>query len=78
MLRALWLWRDAEAQVADRPAFHVLHNEQLVEAAARLDVSWLIADARLLVLSWGGGEQRRTHREVTIDRQSAAVRCIRH
>jgi ribonuclease D len=37
LLRALWLWRDAEAQVADRPAFHILHNEQLVEAAARLD-----------------------------------------
>lgn len=37
LLRALWQWRDAEAQAADRPAFHVLHNEQLIEAAARFD-----------------------------------------
>jgi ribonuclease D len=37
LLRALWLWRDAEARTADRPAFHVLQNEKLVEAAARID-----------------------------------------
>lgn len=37
LLRALWFWRDAEARSADRPAFHVLQNENLVEAAARLD-----------------------------------------
>jgi ribonuclease D len=37
ILRALWLWRDAEARTADRPAFHVLQNEKLIEAAARLD-----------------------------------------
>jgi ribonuclease D len=37
LLRALWFWRDAEARSADRPAFHVLQNERLVEAAARLD-----------------------------------------
>jgi ribonuclease D len=37
ILRALWLWRDAEAQVVDRPSFHILHNEQLVEAADRFD-----------------------------------------
>jgi ribonuclease D len=37
ILRALWHWRDQEAQHADRPAFHVLHNEQLVRNASRLD-----------------------------------------
>jgi ribonuclease D len=33
ILRALWQWRDAEAQAADRPSFHILHNEKLLEAA---------------------------------------------
>ena len=37
LLRALWLWRDAEARAADRPAFHILQNDKIVEAAARLD-----------------------------------------
>lgn len=37
LLRALWLWRDAEAQAVDRPSFHILHNEQLIEAAGRFD-----------------------------------------
>lgn len=37
ILRALWHWRDQEAQQVDRPAFHILHNEQLVDAAHRLD-----------------------------------------
>src|SRR6266404_1039074 len=33
VLRELWLWRDKEAQAADRPAFHVLENHQLLRAA---------------------------------------------
>ncbi len=33
MLRELWQWRDKEAQAADRPAFHVLQNHLLLEAA---------------------------------------------
>lgn len=37
ILRALWLWRDSEARAADRPAFHILQNEKLIEAASRLD-----------------------------------------
>ena len=37
VLRALWHWRDAEAQSVDRPAFHILHNEQLLDAAGRFD-----------------------------------------
>jgi ribonuclease D len=37
ILRELWHWREAEAQAVDRPTFHMLHSEQLVEAAARFD-----------------------------------------
>ena len=37
VLRALWRWRDAEAQVADRPPFHILQNHLLVEAAKSFD-----------------------------------------
>ena len=37
ILRALWHWREAEAQAIDRPTFHILHSEQLIEAAARFD-----------------------------------------
>lgn len=37
ILRALWQWREEEAQAVDRPTFHILHNEQLVDAASRFD-----------------------------------------
>ena len=37
ILRALWHWREAEAQAVDRPTFHILHSEQLIDAAAKLD-----------------------------------------
>ena len=33
VLRALWQWREKEAEIADRPPFHILHNEKLVDAA---------------------------------------------
>ena len=33
ILRELWQWRDREAQAADRPAFHILQNHLLLEAA---------------------------------------------
>jgi ribonuclease D len=33
VLRALWQWRDAEAEMADRPAFHILHNRELLKSA---------------------------------------------
>jgi ribonuclease D len=32
-LRELWLWRDKEAQAADRPAFHILQNHLLLQGA---------------------------------------------
>jgi ribonuclease D len=37
LLRELWRWRDEEARAVDRPAFHILHNEQLLQAAQDLD-----------------------------------------
>jgi ribonuclease D len=33
VLRALWYWRDREAQRFDRPSFHILRNDQLLEIA---------------------------------------------
>ena len=33
VLRALWRWREKEAEAADRPPFHVLHNDELLNAA---------------------------------------------
>jgi len=33
ILRALWHWREAEAELADRPPFHVLQNHELLKAA---------------------------------------------
>lgn len=33
VLRALWQWRDKEAQAADRPSFHILQNHLLIKAA---------------------------------------------
>jgi len=33
VLRALWQWREQEAQRTDRPPFHILRNEHLLKAA---------------------------------------------
>ncbi|HEY1771225.1 MAG TPA: HRDC domain-containing protein [Chthoniobacterales bacterium] len=35
IVRALWQWRDLEARAADRPAFHILQNEAILDAAKR-------------------------------------------
>ena len=35
VLRALWQWRETEAEQADRPPFHILQNEDLLKAAAK-------------------------------------------
>lgn len=37
ILRELWKWRDQEARNVDRPSFHILHNQQLLQAAMDLD-----------------------------------------
>ena len=33
VLRALWHWREKEAEMADRPPFHILQNHELLTAA---------------------------------------------
>jgi ribonuclease D len=33
VLQALWQWREREAEMADRPPFHILQNEKLLNAA---------------------------------------------
>jgi len=33
VLRALWQWRDGEAEMVDRPPFHILQNHDLLKAA---------------------------------------------
>ena len=33
VLRALWQWREVEAELADKPPFHILHNRELLESA---------------------------------------------
>ena len=33
VLRALWQWREREAEMVDRPPFHILQNEKLLSAA---------------------------------------------
>jgi ribonuclease D len=33
VLRALWQWRELEAEISDRPSFHILHNRELLNAA---------------------------------------------
>ena len=33
VLRALWRWREREAQAADKPPFHILQNHLLIKAA---------------------------------------------
>jgi len=35
VLRALWQWREQEAEKADRPPFHVLRNEELLQASMK-------------------------------------------
>ncbi len=37
ILRELWLWRDALAREKDKPAFHILRNEDLLRAAEAFD-----------------------------------------
>jgi ribonuclease D len=35
VLRALWQWREKEAELADRPPFHILQNDDLLKAAVK-------------------------------------------
>ena len=38
LLKELWYWRDAEARRLDRPAFHVMRNQDLLKLASGFDV----------------------------------------
>ena len=35
ILRALWQWREKEAEIADRPPFHILQNDDILKAALK-------------------------------------------
>jgi ribonuclease D len=35
ILRELWNWREREAEAADRPAFHILQNRELLQSAEK-------------------------------------------
>ena len=37
VLRALWYWRDKEAESRDRPSFHILQNSKMIETATAID-----------------------------------------
>jgi ribonuclease D len=37
ILRAIWRWRDREAQAADRPSFHILQNHLMIDAAKSIE-----------------------------------------
>jgi len=38
VLRALWQWREKEADMADRPPFHILQNRELLKAAESISL----------------------------------------
>lgn len=54
ILRALWHWRDQEAQQVDRPTFHILNNDLLLQSASRAD-----AGERVSIQHLRGGRLRR-------------------
>ena len=45
VLRALWQWREKEAEAVDRPPFHILQNDELLRAAESF-VSGSVPDYR--------------------------------
>ncbi len=57
MMRALWTWRDEEARSQDRPAFHILRNDVLIDAARRF------ADGQTVEIAHLSGGRRRRFQE---------------
>ena len=47
ILRALWQWRDQEAQSVDKPAFHILNNDLLLTFSAAFDSSGTVEPRHL-------------------------------
>ncbi|HEY5894298.1 MAG TPA: HRDC domain-containing protein [Chthoniobacterales bacterium] len=37
ILRELWKWRELEAEKRDRPVFHILNNDKMIQAAIAID-----------------------------------------
>ncbi len=54
LLRALWTWRDEEARKVDRPAFHIIRNDLLIDAARRF-----ASGDRAQIAHLSGGRQKR-------------------
>jgi len=57
VLRALWQWREAEAEMADRPPFHILQNHELLKSAENF-TSGRVPDYKHF-----SGRRRQTFRE---------------
>jgi ribonuclease D len=38
IFKELWKWRDEEARRIDKPTFHILHTDMLVEASVKFDL----------------------------------------
>lgn len=64
LLRELWFWRDEEARAVDRPAFHILNNELLIQAARRADAGEKVVIGHLR-------EARRRRFEASIEKALA-------
>lgn len=60
VLRALWHWREEEAKAIDRPAFHILRNEDLLRAAKEMSTG-----APLPFHHLSAGKRRRMQQAVT-------------
>lgn len=52
VLRALWHWRDQEAQSVDKPAFHILGNDLLLEVSDRFDKGQRVEPRHLRGSRW--------------------------
>ena len=59
VLRALWQWRETEAELADRPPFHILQNHGLLKAAESF-ISGQVPDYKHF-----SARRRQTFREAT-------------
>ena len=47
ILRALWHWRESEAEQMDRPPFQIMRNEDLLAIRARRDMRFLDVDGNV-------------------------------
>lgn len=54
VIRELWMWRDEEARTVDRPPFHIIRNDLLIDAARRF-----AAGEPVTVSHLSGGRRRR-------------------